>query len=448
MYWPPCYSEPVRRAWISACIPALCALTLACDDAPRVIDPFPIDIELSTGGTLLAATEGDSEAFAITLDVLSPITVLDSYRGGPDLTKPRRLLVDLTLLGLDAQGNATIPRVRLPATVAFDLHPCAQEGLAPELCRVGVGDTTKTFFGVLGADILARSSLRFDFPNRQMRFFPDAAGSVTERTLACDAVFERPYGGGGTLLIGGSEFRYGSNRPTLGACINNRPIEEPGPEDSELGTDLRLAISTALGPTILSQSAYLRYAASGSVPALGELQASTVHLLSGPVPALLGEVPYMAIVGEVGEDSDRRGPCRELYANARMRTPDGCSSSVIDCPCPSSNKRCKAAAAVELSRTIQIAVVDDALPMLQALRDELRPSVPEIDGIIGIDTLADLRVEFDFPNNRLFMRCLDTENCVTRPQVRSQNTLAGLDQCRADEAAERAAGTQDAGAVP
>jgi hypothetical protein len=420
----------------------------ACDDSPKIIDPFPIEVDLSVGPTLLAATEGGGPAVAITLDVLSPITVLDSYRSGGEVGKPERHLVNLTLLGLDGEGNATVPRVLFPDTAAYDLHPCAREGLPPAVCRVGLGESTREIYGVLGADILARSSIRFDFPLSILRFFPDAAGSASERTLACDAVFESPYSGGGTLLIGGSEVRYGANRPTLGTCVHTSTIEEPAPDESEVGTDMHLAISTAQGPTILSRSAYTRFAASGAATPLGELPATTLHLLSGPVPALLGEVAYMAIVGEVGGDSDRRGPCRELYANARMRSERTCSDDIVDCPCPDSQDSCKAGAAIEITRTIQVAVVDDALPLLQALRDELRPRVPELDGVIGVDALSDLRVEFDFPNNRLLMRCLDTENCFTRQQVRSPNTLLVLDKCRAAEDAERAAPGPDAGVEP
>ncbi len=417
-----------------------------------MIDPFPISLDSSDGPALLAASEDDGAPSIIAIDVLTPITVLDSFRGGGSLAVPARRVVELTLIGLDNTGAATVPRVRFPDTAIFDMHPCGSDDTALSTCKVGLGASAREVFGVLGADILSDAALRFDFPTSEMRFFPDAAGSVGERTVACDAVYERPFGGGGTLLIGGGEVRYGRNRPTLGACIHHEAIAEPEPTESERGTDMHLAISTAHGPTILSESAYLRYLAStgedGGLPALEALPSDTLHLLSGPVPVRMGEVAYAAFVGVVGEDSDRRGPCRELYANARMRVAKSCSDSALDCPCPDSRESCKAAAAVEVNRPIRVAIVADTLPLLQALRDELRPSSPELDGVIGMEALQALRVEFDFPNNRILMRCLDTEFCTTRPQVRSQNDLGELDLCRASEEANRPPAQQDAGPLP
>lgn len=386
------------------------------------------------------------------VDVLSPITVFDSYRPGGTLAEPKRRIVDLFIYGTDASGSATVPRVRIPNRAIYDLHPCGDQEPAGADCVVGLGASTRQVFGVLGADILGDHSVRFDFPTSELKFFPDAAGSVSERTLACDAVLERPYAGGGTLLVGGGEVRFGSKRPTLGACVHHSDIEEPGPTDSETGTDMQLAISTGHGPTILSETAYQRYAASAVdpvvIPELGDLPTETLHLVSGPVQARMGELSYAAFVGVVGADSNRRGPCRELYANARMRNAKSCEDDQVDCPCPDSQKTCKAAAAVEVRRPIAVAVVKDTIPLLQGLRDELRPSIAELDGIIGVEALNALRVEFDFPNSRLLMRCLETEFCTTRPQVRSQNNLEALDDCRAAEEATRAPPPQDAGPLP
>ncbi len=442
----------MRPAWISAYISALCVANGACNSSPKLIDPFPIRVDLSQGAALVWASEGSDASLQLTLDVLSPISVLDSFRPGGTIAEPLRRVVDLTLYGSDDNGNMGVPRVRFPNVAVFDLHACSDTTPNTENCRVGLGDDTTEVFGVLGADILFDSSIRFDFPTSDFKFFPDAAGSVSERTLACDAVFERPYSGGGTLIIGGGEVRFASNRPTLGTCVHHSPITEPGATDIEVGTDMQLAISTGHGPTILSESAYRRYAATATdlvaIPALESLPANTLHLLSGPVPVRMGEISFAAFVGVVGEDSNRRGPCRELYANARMRVANSCDDDQVDCPCPRSRKTCNAAAAVEINRVIAVAIVDDTIPLLQGLRDELRPTVPELDGIIGVDALRSLRVEFDSPNNRLLMRCLETEFCTTRPQVRSQNHLNDLDECRVAEEATRGPQLQDAGPLP
>lgn len=423
----------VRSGLWNFALPVLLSAAFAgCDSESKVIDPFPISMDLSAGSVVLKASENGDPTVDIVVDVLSPITVLDSYRSGGEVTRPLRRLIELTLFG-SVSGAEFVPRVRFPRTPAYDLHPCDAPGSPTAPCQVGFGETTREIYGILGSDILSRSSVRFDFPRSQMRFFPDAAGSDSERSLACDAVFSRPFSGGGTLLIGGNEVSFAGYRPSLGACIHTDAIPEPGDLDSEVGIDLHMAISTSFAPTILSEQAYRRYAESAGAVPLENLVPTTLYLPSGPVPARAGTIPYMAIVGEAGEDSRGRGPCRELYANARMRTSRSCASSFVDCPCPDGRQSCKAAAAVEISKGISIAVVDSGLPLLQALRDELRPRTPEIDGIIGVQALSDLRVEFDYPNGRMLMRCQTLDSCVTRQEVRSQAQIDDLALCRMQE---------------
>jgi hypothetical protein len=447
----------MMRSWSLPLAVVLLATAFGCDDASKVIDPFPIPIDQSAGPVILQAQERDGGVLDIVVDVLSPITVFDSFRVGHPIQDPQRRLVEVTLYGA---SDPAIPRVRFPQTAAYDLHSCAP---SEELCIAGNEDTPRNIFGILGFDLLTRTSVRFTFPTSELRFFPDTAGSTIERTAACDAVFDSPYAGGGTLLIAGSEVRFGAWRPSLGVCLHNETItppdelEVPDPEDPDaeivrvgaVGTDLQLAISTAIGPTLMTEDAYFRYASSSDdVPAFDTLEAGTVYLPSGPVQGRKTQVPFMALTGDVGADSDGRGPCRELYANARMRISRSCADDAVDCPCPDSEKSCKAAAAVELSHPIDIVIVQSGLPLLQALRDELRPSIPELDGVLGVQAMKSLQVEFDFPNNRLLMRCKELGTCTTRPQVRSQNTLGALNECSSTEDAIRDGLEQDAGIVP
>lgn len=424
---------------------ALCLLWAACDSASKNIDPFPIGIDLRSGPVILAALDEDGEIVEIVVDVLSPVTVMDSYEIGQESQLPARRLIDLTLVGIDRDGLPTVPRVRFPNTAAFDLHPCA----VGELCKVGSSDDLRDIRGILGADILSRGSVRFDFSDQEIRFFPDAAGGDAERTRACDAVFDGPFGGGGSLLIGGSEVSYGADRPTIGVCMHTESIaldlpdelDEDGNDPRDVlkgGYDTQMAFSTAIGPSLLTETAYSRISRDGVLPALETLTVFDLYLPSGPVSARLGRIPYLAIVGEMGADSDRRGPCRELFANALMRFPESCARPDVDCPCPDDQIECKAAAVIEMNATVEIAIVDDSIPLLQALRDELRPDVPELDGVLGTQALHALRVEFDYPNNRILMRCRDINDCATRPQVRSQDNIEDLASCREAEALLRA----------
>ncbi len=416
--------------WLGSITCTLLAMA-SCDDAPKVIDPFPITVDLSSGPVVLKAQEGDGEVLDIVVDVLSPITVLDSFRPGDIPKDPKRHLVQLTLWGTT---EPPIPRFRFPQTIAYDLHSCAP---SEALCLAGQDENTREVYGILGADILSRSSVRFSFASQLLRFFPDAAGSDSERTLACEAVFDAPFAGGGTLRIAGSEVQFGGWRPTVGACIHTETISEPTATQSEQGTDLHMAISTALSASLLTEDAYERYAASGIAPSLETLPISTVYLPSGPIQGRRTEIPFLALTGNAGGDSDGRGPCRELYANARMRTARSCSDDAIDCPCAAGADTCKAAAAMELSHSVSVLVVADDLSLLQTLRDEFRPQRPELDGVLGVQALRSLAIEFDYPNNRLLMRCEDLSICITRPQVRSQSTLVALDACREAEQENR-----------
>jgi len=65
---------------------------------------------------------------------------------------------------------------------------------------------------------------------------------------------------------------------------------------------------------------------------------------------------------------------------------------------------------------IEVVVVPDTSPVLQALRAELRPARPEIDGILGIDALGGAVLDVDYPHNRVLMRCVPpAATCVADP---------------------------------
>jgi hypothetical protein len=109
----------------------------------------------------------------------------------------------------------------------------------------------------------------------------------------------------------------------------------------------------------------------------------------------------------------------------------GCQEvGVAECPCEDSQDDfCKVAAAVELAPTVRFAIVADTEPLLQALRDELRPDLPEVDGILGVDALRPLQLELDYPNERMLLRCIDREVCVARPQLPSRGDISEVSQC-------------------
>lgn len=412
-------------------------LAAACDDAPRAIDPFPIRLDLSRGPAVAAVDVGEGPVPAL-IDTLSALTLLDPLAAaeGGELPDPRRRRVRLTLVGLDTAGLATIPRARFPDTDALELHPCPGD----EPCRVGVDGDTVEFDAVLGADLLGRTAARFDFPSHELRFFPETAGTEAQLTNDCQAVMPNVFAGGGTLLVGGTEVSYTGRRPALGACLD----AVDAPEDRERGTDAMLLVSTGIGVTILAASAYDRYAvASGATPRTS-LAAGVLHLASGPTEVRLGEIGRFALVGALGDEAGERGPCRELFLNRLMsvRACEDEDAGIENCPCPDGDEFCRTAAAVDLTGPVEVAVLDDNHPLLQSLRDELRPGHPEVDGILGARALAPLRVEFDYPNGRVVMRCRLPGTCVTRPAVRSRTEQANLERCRDEDLAIPDAGPE------
>ena len=68
---------------------------------------------------------------------------------------------------------------------------------------------------------------------------------------------------------------------------------------------------------------------------------------------------------------------------------------------------CRAAAVTDVRPPggLPFVIVGDELRLLQALRIELRPTVAEVDGILGASALVNARVDLDYPNGRVLWRC-------------------------------------------
>ena len=432
-----------RRALLLGGIAAGVLAASGCAEDARQIDPFPIRVDLTRGAVTLAVDVGDGPVPAI-IDTATPLTVLDPFQEGVAVPPAKRRLSTVTLVGLDEEGQPTIPRARFPDTAALALHPCPDD----RLCRAGLGDEAVEFRAIVGADILARSAARFDFPTSELRFFPDTSGDASQLGDECHAVIQEAFAGGGTLSVNGGEVNFGGWRPVVGACMD----EVGAPDDAERGTDALFVLSTGLGISVLAASSYQRYADATGAPALEDLPAGELYFPSGVAPVRLGQIGSVALVGSLSSSNDDdvadRGPCRELYLNRIMaaRACDDPDAGLATCPCPDQAPFCSTAAAVDLDRTIDVAILDDGNPVLQTLRDELRPETPELDGILGTAALASLRLELDYLNNRMLMRCERSAGCRTLPAVRSPESRDALDRCRAREE-DRIDGGVDAGAV-
>ena len=403
-----------------------------CTLEERNFDQFPVSIEARAGAVFAAAAAGDETPIPVTIDTLSPITILDSFDGGDTLNEGERLAVELRLFSQRAtpQGTTTAERLRFPNTEVFDIHPC-DDGGPPVNCQVGFGNEVAAMQGTIGTNLLGQQAVRFDFPNSQVRFFPDIAGTNGERSELCEAVFTNTFAGSGTLEIANGEVDYVGRRPAVGACLDAADPTGTGVVLEERGVDALLVISTGIGVSILARSTYEEYARNFELPDIDALPETVLHLPSGPTGARLAEIGHLTLVGDVADDREKRGPCGELYAN-RLIAGGLCADGTIadgDCPCPDGADFCRVGASLLLRDTIEVAVIDDEHPLLQALRVELRPAFPEVEGILGASALASTRVDFDYPNQRIAFRCQDEDRCRVRPQVIRQADLPAIQQC-------------------
>ena len=391
-----------------------------CAGPESAFDRFPIGIDVELGPILISAQEAGGELRTAVIDTLSPITVLDTP------TDTVRRDVELVLLGTGPTGP--IPRASFSDLRIFDFHPCVDS--TP--CLIGAQSTTREFTSIVGANALSRGAARFELAQSTMRLFPDIGGTNAAQGRQCRAVFANPFAGGGTLVIGGTETTYSGERIAIGGCL---AFDGLTTDKTMQGVDALFVLSTAIGKTLLSESAfarYQRYCADTTMCTMpAELGDYRVFLPSGGVDGKLVRLERLALVGE---KSANRGPCAELNANYVMLV-DGCNVAprVPECPCDpdDSDRFCEAAGAIEMPADFEVLVVPDDLPLLQALRNELRPEFAEVDGILGVEVLrnAALDIDIDYPNNRVLAHCADDNACVARPGITGKAMREDISHC-------------------
>lgn len=394
-------------------------------------DPFPIGVDTSTGAVVIGMHDSDDPAgqnMAAVVDVLAPITVVDPGIGvEPQITFP-----DLDVLGRDpTTGMLTLPRAKFIEAQVVHVHPCAvPDPDNPPACVVGDDTVALPYDAVLSADTLAGDALRLDLAAGQVSILPDVAGDERHRTFACDAVFEDPYFGGGTLVIGGTELQFDGRRVTLQACLAPNPTQSV--PQAQRGTDALFVLSTGVGITILGETAYGRYRATHpAAPDVAALPAKTVMLASGPVTGGVAQIPSFALVANTS--AAQRAPCRQVYGHHLLAAHD--CTDTDDCPCEDGTTLCgiPAIAEVKPATPLDVLVVSDDNATLVALRTELRPDQPQVDGILGTQAIRALELDIDYPNDRVLARCTGApDTCQIRPELYQEADRDHIVECMAD----------------
>ncbi len=382
-------------------------------------DQYPIDVEISSGAVMVGLRQDGFADRGAVLDLLSPVTLVDPGPGVAPSVEEDNVL----LLGAHGPGGPIEqPRARFRNAQLIALHPCEED-----TCVVGTPSNPRTYEAIIGADVLAGDAVRLRLGDQQMFVLPDIGGDSSERSRACDGVFPSPYRGGGTLVIAGTELGFGGRRVALQACLGANP--DPKVPQGERGADALLVMSTGIGISILGETAYARYAkAHKTAPALDTLPFATVNLPSGPISGHLGTLDTLSLVAS--SSSSPLAPCRQAYGSHLIIQRDCQPGSDDDCPCEDGDTFCAVPAIVELAPPtgLEVLIVVDANNTLQALRTELRPDQPEVDGILGTNALRTAELDIDYPHNRLLARCTH-DGCITRPGLTSKADRAQIQGC-------------------
>lgn len=417
-------------------------------------DPYPIHVETASGAIVVGVREFAHPDRVAVLDLLSPFTLTD-----PGSTiAPSLSFVDLTLLGKPSASTPSsapielataVPRAEFLEAQVISVHPCAAcdptdpNPCDPEQCIVGTPQAPRLFRGIIGADALAGDAVRLRLGDDQMFILADVGGDDRGRSLSCDAVFDSPYRGGGTLVIAGTELPFGNRRITLQACLGQDPDPgaahrssptgpyPPGTAIRQAGADALFVVSTSIGISILGQAAYERYRLAAGDPDIlpfEQLTAASVYLPSGLVRnGRKARVKRFALVA--APTSNALAPCRQVYAH-RFLTAWSCGDAAApaDCPCKATTTTCAVPAMVAFEPDLDVLVVPDTDPTLQALRTELRPDQPEVDGLLGTNALRTAEIDVDYPHDRLLARCASA-GCTARPQLAVPEDRPQLEGC-------------------
>jgi hypothetical protein len=381
-------------------------LLAACEIPPPVIDTFPVAVSLEAGVPILGARAPEIEGNRVrqvVLDTASAVTVIDD--GGEE---PRRRRVALELLRFPV--DPPVGRARFPEVAAL---------LAP-IGAVGAGAPIDVG-GVIGGDVLRRGALRLDPSRGEIRFFPDIAGEDDTLASSCASVITLSLAGGDTQYVTGNDaVSFLPSKIVLGACL----APEPATSATAAGGDSLLVVATGVAPTLLSRTAYRR-ATGADDAAVDALPTVKIYLpydeAQNGETARAATLPRLALVGRPHE---RRGPCAELAVSRLLSRSGGVCTDELraaGCPCDTDNESslCGAAATVDLAGEVEVAIVEDTHPLLQALRNELRPESAEIGGLLGMRALGPLVTDLDYPGGRVVLRCAAGADalCTHRPHV-------------------------------
>lgn len=427
---------PVGR-WAVRCsllAPALALATAlgACTVVDTSIyDPFPIPVDVDGDGdggvggvVILGARSTDLDpsgaVHRAVLDTGSAFTIFD-VGGATGITRGRATVEMLA-------ATTNVPRAQFDAVAAL-LSPTGSVG-------TGSPDAIQA---ILGADVLIQHALRIDVTDRLLRITPDVAADDTTLADSCQGSFSTPLAGGGSFQLGADSVRYPATRLVWSVCLAP-PFDCALDGACDGGTDTLLLVSTAVRPIVLSRTTFERMTSTTDAD-VDLLPTTTMYfpgdLRPGGVTVHESSVFGFAIAdrGNHGDDNPARGACLEYRASRIMdptsaipgTTNGGCTAAMAQsssdtmpalCPCRNGATACAVGPSLESHRDLRVVILDDTDPVLQGLREELRPNLGDVSGFIGVEALAGLVVDVDYPHGRTVATCSPSDTtCLVRPAI-------------------------------
>ena len=434
------------------------AVAAGCAVPPVLVSEAPIPASLAPGdgGLWALGSVDNSHPFPLLIDTG---TVITSH----DTTGPERSLVrTLRLLDRDARPRAE-----------FDLTPV----LETSLLQVGVDGNLLdlTGGGILAGDLLSGFSVALDYSSGgpSVSLLPGELACSCAVASAGRVVLPFTLAGGGTFhLPDGTLLNYPPTRVTLDACLapNSDPMSrgelcmrDDGAglvfnaaeysSDGLPGIDVRLLVATGFSGVLLGASVWDRLMGAGAATTLlaPNTPKSQLHFAGRAmtVPAAhatLGDPKTHRLAMALVERLGLLGACGELNRSRRLRawstTPSGqgpdcdvidsCptgaaalgANTCLQCMTPSSaacgNNQCNdvdqpAAAYLELDGPIDVWVVGDDAPILQEVNFDVRPTLSDVEGVVGTELLARLQTLIDYPNSRILAGCACRPGCHVYP---------------------------------
>jgi hypothetical protein len=338
-------------------------------------DPsVPIDLELATGvpRTRVAGPAGVAPAV---VDTGSPLSALAVPEVGCDAA---------TMLALRSASAPDRLRLGLP-----DLHPAC---LATGSSVVG-GDLLARFETVFAGDLMGCPD-----PLGCLQLFSQEVEST--RQLAQRGYAVLPFlllGGGKRIDERGRTLTYTATRVPLRACLDPPATWSASTPAAALGLDATLLVATGVAPLVLSAASSTRMgrppAGPGAPITLPGGDAATATAI-GPTLARL------ALVGQTLSQSRDPGACADLQRsrclNQSPPPPAGfCDALVL--PEDARDNDSDAEPYVMFEGPLDVAILADDVPYVVAAREEVRPRLADVDGLLGatlLRRLLELRIDY------------------------------------------------------